>query len=194
LNVESGLNDGLALPVVVVLLAVVGPAEAYAGRIIGELMLGIALGVVVPWVGIALERSRFFSAATGYEPLNAFAIGLVLFALANLTHGNEFLAAFAGGVTVASTSTEVRDAFTRFGELITELLKLAALLVFGALISPAFLGEISLRGYAFALAALVVARPVAIGLSLIGTRLGLRESVAAPGSGRRDSHRSSTGC
>jgi sodium/hydrogen antiporter len=44
------------------------------------------------------------------------------------------------------------------------LLKLAALLVFGALISPAFLGEIEWTGWAFAVLALVLARPVASGL------------------------------
>ena len=70
-----------------------------------------------------------------YRPLNAFAIGLLVLAISSMTHANEFLAAFAAGITVATVGPEVRRAFHHFGELVAELLKLAALLVFGALIS-----------------------------------------------------------
>ncbi len=112
----------------------------------------MALGVGVPWVAIKLERTRYFSATAAYEPLNAFAIGLVVLSLALLTHANVFLAAFAAGVTVATMSPAIRAAFHQFGELVAELLKLAALLVFGALISPAFLGDIGISGYVFAAA------------------------------------------
>jgi NhaP-type Na+/H+ or K+/H+ antiporter len=179
LNVESGVNDGLALPVVVLLLAMVQVREAHVGTMLGELALGVILGVAVPWVAIRLERSRFFSAIAIYQPLNAFAIGLLVFALASLTHANEFLAAFAAGVTVASMSTEVRGAFHEFGEILAELLKLAALLVFGALISPGFLAEIPPSGYALAVLVLIAVRPIALGLALLGSELGWREWVAA---------------
>jgi NhaP-type Na+/H+ or K+/H+ antiporter len=179
LNVESGVNDGLALPVVVLLLAMVQVREAHVGTMLGELALGVILGVAVPWVAIRLERSRFFSAIAIYQPLNAFAIGLLVFALASLTHANEFLADFAAGVTVASMSTEVRGAFHEFGEILAELLKLAALLVFGALISPGFLAEIPPSGYALAVLVLIAVRPIALGLALLGSELGWREWVAA---------------
>jgi sodium/hydrogen antiporter len=179
LNVESGVNDGLALPVVLVMLAVVNAQAVEVSTMLGELALGVVLGVVVPWVAIRLERSRFFAATSIYEPLNAFAIGLLVLALASLTHANQFLAAFSAGVIVATLSLEVRDAFHEFGEILTELLKLAALLVFGVLISPNFLAEIPPSGYAFALLALLVVRPIALGVALLGSGLDWREQVAA---------------
>ncbi len=179
LNVESGLNDGLALPVVVVLLAAAGSSSVGWFSLGTELVGGVALGVGVPWVAIKLERTRYFSATAAYEPLNALAIGLVVLSLALLTHANVFLAGFAGGVTVATMSPAIRAAFHQFGELLAELLKLAALLVFGALISPAFLGDIGVSGYVFAVLALVVARPIAIGVALLGTRLPRKEQAAA---------------
>lgn len=179
LNVESGLNDGLALPVVIVLLAVVNEADVEVVSLLGEVVLGVVVGVAIPWVAIKLEASRFFSASTAYEPLNAFAIGLIVLAVASLTHANEFLAAFAAGVTVATMSPAVSEAFHRFGDLVAELLKLAALLIFGALISPTFLGEISFSGYVFAALALLVARPVAIALSFARSRLATKEWLAA---------------
>ena len=61
LNVESGLNDGLALPVVLVLLTVVGGPDDQYGPLAGELALGILIGIVVPAISVLLLRSRFTS-------------------------------------------------------------------------------------------------------------------------------------
>lgn len=179
LNVESGLNDGLALPVVIVLIEVASDEPLTFGSIAGELALGIAIGVLIPAVAIKLEESRFFSSSTEYEPLTAVAIGLVVLGLGSVTHANLFLAAFTAGVTVATIGPEVRAAFHEFGENVAELLKLAALLVLGTLISPSFLAEIPLSGYLFAAAALLLVRPVALGISLMGSRLSTPEWVAA---------------
>ncbi len=179
LNVESGLNDGLALPVVVVLLAVVSREDVHAGRLVAELTGGVALGVAVPWIAVRLERLPPFAATTLYEPLNALAIGLLVLGIATLTGANEFLAAFAAGVTLATMSPAIRAAFHQFGELIAELLKLGALLLFGALISPAFLGEVSARGYVFAVLALLAVRPLALGVALVGSTLTRSEGIAA---------------
>ncbi|MBX6311932.1 MAG: cation:proton antiporter, partial [Isosphaeraceae bacterium] len=180
LNIESGLNDGLALPIVIALLARVGaPQEFHLEAMLSELTLGIGIGVVVPWVAIVMERSPFFKAHRIYEPLHAFAMGLLILSLSWMLRGNEFLAAFSGGVAVATLGPSVRDSFHPFGERLTELLKLAALLVFGSLISPGMLEVIPPRGYLFTLLALVVARPVALALALLGSGLARREWVAA---------------
>ncbi|MEJ5944598.1 cation:proton antiporter [Pseudokineococcus basanitobsidens] len=180
LNVESGLNDGIALPFVVVLLAVAsGSQELELGTLGTELAVGLVIGVVVPLVAVRLEATRFLAASRAYEPLTAVAIGLLVLGLGQATHGNLFLAAFAAGITTATVGPRQHEAFEEFGELVSELLKLAALLVFGALISPQFLAEIPFLGWVLALAVLVVARPVALFPSFLGTPLTVREQVAA---------------
>lgn len=180
LNVESGVNDGIALPFVIVFLAVVeGKDDLHLAEITLELVLGLVIGVVVPYTAIRLERLRWFAASSAYEPLNGFAIGLLTLGIAIALHGNIYLAAFAAGVTVATTGPRQRESFEHFGELVAELFKLAALLVFGALISPQFLGEIPWQGWVFAVFALVVARPAALAVSFIGSGLTLREQAAA---------------
>lgn len=178
LNVESGVNDGLVLPVIVVLVALVG-AETEIAPAFLELGEGIVLGIAVPFAAIALERTRFFAASPVYEPLNGFAIGLLTYAAASLVHANIFLAAFAAGVTLASRAPATRDTFHGFGELVSELLKLAALFVFGTLISPTFLSEIGWTGYVFALLALVIVRPIALSIALVGGGLDRTELAAA---------------
>lgn len=179
LNVESGVNDGLALPVVLILVTVVGGPETSASDLATELALGVALGVVVPLVAALLLRSRFTATHGPYEALSGVAIGLLVLAVAQATHANLFLAAFTAGITVASVAPDIEDSFAEFGELVTELLKLAAILVFAALISPQFLAEISASGYVFALLALVLARPLAIGVALLGSGLPARQQAAA---------------
>ncbi len=178
LNVESGLNDGLALPVVLVLLAIVGGPDIELAALGGELALGLVIGVAIPLAAVALMRSRFTGATSTYEKLTSVAIGLIVLSLAELTHANLFLAAFAAGITIASVAPELRDSFHEFGELVTELLKLVAILVFGALISPMFLTEIPFLGYVFAILAIVVARPAAIVVSFLGSRLPWPEQAA----------------
>jgi NhaP-type Na+/H+ or K+/H+ antiporter len=179
LNVESGVNDGLALPFVVVLLAVAARDRIEGWRIVEQLVVGVAIGVVVPVLAVLPLRVPVLKAAGRFRPLHAFAIGLIILSVTALTHSNEFLGAFAGGATVATVSPETREAFGRFGELVTELLKLAALLLFGALVTPSLLSGIGWRGYVFAAAILVVVRPAAIGMALLGSSLNRRERVVA---------------
>jgi NhaP-type Na+/H+ or K+/H+ antiporter len=180
LNVESGLNDGLALPIVLVLLAASGGAEASGWGLAGELGLGVLIGVVVPLAVLGLERLPFLAATKGLQPLLPAAIGLLVLGLCLTTHGNLFLAAFAAGVTVSSFGPEFRHEFEQLGELVAEQLKLLAILVFGALITPAFLfQETPWTGWLFALVSLVLVRPVALLISLAGSGLDMREKGAA---------------
>lgn len=179
LNVESGLNDGLALPVVLVLLEVAGGPDTTYAALFGELGLGILIGVGIPAVVAGLLRSRLFAATPVYTSLAPVAVGLLVLGTAELTHGNLFLAAFSAGVTVATLTPELREAYHEFGELVTELLKLLAILVFGALISPAFLAEIPVTGYVFAVLALLLPRPAAILLALLRSHLDRSERLTA---------------
>ncbi|HSE10336.1 MAG TPA: cation:proton antiporter [Nocardioidaceae bacterium] len=180
LNVESGVNDGLALPVVLVLLTMAGAPEESGRALAEELALGIVVGVAVPLIVLWLESLPFLSATKALEPLVAVSIGLLVLAISLATHANLFLAAFSAGVTVATRGPGFRHEFEQFGELVSELLKLAAILVFGALITPAFLfDEIPITGWVFAVLALVAARPLALVVALWRSPLPRRERVAA---------------
>ena len=180
LNVESGVNDGLALPVVLVLLAAAGGTEESGWSLVVELALGLVIGIAVPWLVLRLERLRFFASVRHLQPLLPAAIGLLVLGLCLTTHANLFLGAFAAGATVATMSEEFRREFEQLGELVAEQLKLVAILVFAALMTPTFLvEEIAWTGWAFAVLALIIARPAALWLSFLGSGLGMREQAAA---------------
>jgi len=179
LNVESGVNDGLALPVVLILLELVGAEEVTIPSLLLDLALGVAVGVAVPWVAARLERFPGFAAHQVYEPIFAVSVGLLVFAVTALTHANEFLAAFAAGVTVVTVHPQAREEFHRFGEILAELLKLAALLLFGILITPTFFTDLDVGDWIFVAVALLVARPVGLWIALAGSGIDWREKAAA---------------
>ncbi|MGH9485333.1 MAG: cation:proton antiporter, partial [Terriglobales bacterium] len=130
------INDGIALPLVIIFLGEMAAHPVRLWQVGLELAGGVGIGVLIPWLAIRLEASRFFGAAGVLRSLNAFAIGLLVLAVSWRVHANIFLAAFAAGVAVARFSPEVRAAFHEFGEGVTELLKLAAIWIFGLQMAP----------------------------------------------------------
>ena len=179
LNVESGLNDGLALPLVLLSIAGVTNGGDDMPLIVEELLAGIAIGIFIPWLGIRLEASRFFKAAGLYEPLNAFAIGLLVMAICYVTGANLFFGAYAAGLSVATFSASVAESFRHFGELVAELLKLLALVVFGGMVAVNFFALLPGREYLFILIATFAVRPVVMAISLSGSALQWRERLVA---------------
>lgn len=179
LNVESGLNDGLALPIVLVLLSLVRKEPLHPLEMIENLAFGVLIGVAVPIIFWLMEKIKYMEISVNYQPLSLVAIGMTVYGLTKVTHTNSFLAAFAAGVTLATLSPQLRDSFRQFGEVATELLKLAALFVFGALITPTELLRSDPSDYVFVILVLFAARPVAIELSLLGSKLDWRERLAA---------------
>jgi sodium/hydrogen antiporter len=175
LNVESGLNDGLALPVVLVLLASLSGTEAHPLEILGELALGVVVGVAVPLLAAALVRLPLLGATPQLQPLGPLAVGVLTYALCMLTGANPYLAAFLGGATVATVAPRAREAFAELGEQLAELAKFAALLLFGALLTPQLFGDLGWGGYAVAVLALLVVRPFTFAVSQIGVRIPRRE-------------------
>lgn len=134
LNVESGLNDGLALPFVLIFLAMTKGEDTALPTIGFELLAGIALGIVLPVVVAALFRIPLLGAEPKLQPLGPLALAVILYAVCHLTHANPYLAAFSAGMTLATVAPRAAHEFEKFGELVSELTKFAAVMVFGALL------------------------------------------------------------
>ncbi|MGI8458782.1 MAG: cation:proton antiporter [Propionibacteriaceae bacterium] len=182
LSVESGLNDGLALPVVVILISAAGsttgehPGLATVGL---ELLGGLALGVILPILIHLLLQIPGLGAEPRLQPLGPLAVGILIYATAHMTGGNAYLAAFAGGAAVARLNPRAQESFAELGEQLAELAKFAALLVFGALLTPQLVSSIGVGGWIVAVLSLVLVRPASLLVSLIGSPLERRELFAA---------------
>ncbi|HKH44548.1 MAG TPA: cation:proton antiporter [Thermoanaerobaculia bacterium] len=178
LRLESGLNDIVLLPIVLIAMALQGvrhgPGEAIAWPRMGlELfLLGPGAGVAVGLLGVAtldLVRRRI-GVRRDYESLYSLGIAFAAFAAAEAVHGSGFLAAFAAGMTISVFDVELCDCFHEYGETTAEMTLLFTFVLLGSsLIWTGFVGA-GWREVLFAVAVVIV-RPVAFLASLWPTRL-----------------------
>ncbi len=176
LNLESGLNDGLALPFVLFFLALSTETSSGVVSSAGNLALESVIGVVAG-AGLAVAAGALLSALPGwavtrsYEGLYALGVGLASYGVADLVHGNGLIAAFCAGVAFAVVRSEAPEVFQHFNEDLSAVLQLIAFALFGALVVETGFNLPLLALVAFAVFVLVVARPVSVLLALIGTPL-----------------------
>lgn len=179
LNVESGLNDGLALPFVLIFLAMAKHENSHISTVLVELLLGLAIGIGVAALVALAWRSKILTAEPRLQPLGPVAIAVVVYAMCHLTHANPYLAAFAAGSTLATLDHVAAESFEPFGDLLSELTKFAALLVFGTLITPERLSHLGWQGWLLAVLAIVLVRPASMLLSLLRTPMPRSERLTA---------------
>jgi len=178
LNLESGLNDGLALPAVLALLAAL---DTSAGKfewwrfVIQDIGLGLAFGLVCGWLAsIALPRpdARPLGHSMPSHQRSLFALG-VAFATYGVTvlspKGNGFIAVFVAAIVLGVRRPDLRAHFEHSAEEVVELVKLGIFVVFGSLLTLHALTREGYAAVAFVAAVFVIARPVAVWLALIGT-------------------------
>lgn len=181
LNIESGLNDGLALPVVLALAGMAGgEPEGWSTdpwRLLAEVAMGVGLGVVLPLAVSQVLRLPLVGADERLQPLGPFAIAILLYACCSLTGANQFLAAFVAGSTIATIRPDASEAFRHTGELASELAKGAALLAFATLVDAAVFTDTGWPGLVFAVAVILVARPAPVLVALAGTSIRARERL-----------------
>ena len=179
ISVESGLNDGLCLPLFLIFVCGARVAEhpentAYWIRFaVMQLGLGPLVGIGIGLVGGKLiERaSRGQWIRHAFLELTTLALSLLAFGGAEWIGGNGFIAAFCAGLTVGNVSRSVRAAIHEFAEAEGQLLTLLVFLVFGAVIVPMVIDDIDLRVLGFSLLGLSMIRMLPVAMSLIGTNL-----------------------
>ena len=187
ISVESGINDGVALPPVLVCIAALGADAGHGDRawlqfMALQLTLGPAVGALVGWLGgrfVEHAPRRGWMEPT-FQRLSAASIAILAFSLAELVHGNGFIAAFCAGLALGTRTPEVRHRIQEFGEAEGTQLSLFVFLVFGLVMVPAALEYWHLSEVIYAVASLTVIRMIPVALCLMGTKLDWR-SIACIG-------------
>ena len=185
LNIESGLNDGIALPLVLLFFSLAAMSEGAGAErnwiVFGamQVILGPLTGGVVGWVFATLiDRAVKAGWMTQiFEGPAVLGVALLSFASAEMIGGNGFIAAFVAG---AIFGNRVRDRCTflfEFAEAEGHLLVLMTFLVFGGAIVPEAIGGIGWAVVIYAIVSLTAVRMAPIAISLIGAGL-KRPSVA----------------
>ena len=167
LNLESGLNDGLALPAVLAFTAALADDQGFVWWqfVLQDVTLGFAFGLALAWCASKVVPKGH--ASSQYALGAAFAI----YGVAVVLGGNGFIAVFVGAITLGILRPDLRVSFENRADDIVEIVKLGIFVVFGALLTADGLFGDGWAAVALVFVTLLIARPVAIWIALAGTSL-----------------------
>jgi len=179
--VESGLNDGLALPAVLLFAALAYSAmegeprsaqdwAVFAGQ---QIAVGAGLGVLL---GAGLGKLIHHADGKGwisgsYRNLTCIGVAILTLFCAHLVGGNGFIATFVGGLTFGAFCSKRSGALTGFVEEEGQLFSLVIFFFFGAALLPAALANFTPFCVLYAVLSLTVIRMAPTALSLVGLKL-----------------------
>lgn len=175
LNVESGLNDGIALPVVTIFASLASEGGQHEGGdlalfTLAQIGLGPLAGVAVAWLGGRAARWVCAREWTGesFERIAGLVFAPLAYLAADAIGGNGFIAAFVAGLVLGNTAPVFAGAVHDFLETEGQLLMIAVFTLVGALWAHELLTGASALSWLYALASLTLIRMLPVALSLLG--------------------------
>jgi NhaP-type Na+/H+ or K+/H+ antiporter len=157
LNVESGLNDGIVLPFLLLFLSLAGAAQQTQPASY--------------WVRFSVRGTRSGWITDSFQGLSVLGLSVLAFALAELIGGNGFIAAFSAGLILGNTSRSICTYLFEFGEAEGQLLTLLTLMVYGAVMVLPALDHIKPLILLYGILSLTVVRMLPVAISMIGVHL-----------------------
>lgn len=177
LNVESGLNDGIMVPIVTVFLAIAatetgataGKWGLFAAQQVGfGILAGALAGVLGGWLLHRFASAGFVDGI--YRQLATIAIAVAAFTSAGVVGGNGFIAAFVAGLAFSHVAREQCKNVQDFTEDEGELLGSMTFLVFGAVLAAPVLGSLTWQITLYVVLSLTVVRMLPVLVALAGSR------------------------
>jgi NhaP-type Na+/H+ or K+/H+ antiporter len=177
LNVEAGLNDGLAIPFLMLFIALARVDQPLTDRswivyLVQQIGLGVLFGFLFGWIGGWLmgqaQKRHWMSAPLQQLALLSFAV--LAWAVIEVSPGNSFIAAFVVGLVIKNGYESAGEHMVEFSEVWGQLLNLYVFTLFGVLVGPV-LGAIGALAGVYAVLSLTIVRMLPVGVSLIGARL-----------------------
>lgn len=179
LNVESGLNDGIATPLVTVFVAAVASEAAVRGsgwgtEAVTDLVSGAAVGVgvgVAAGLLLLAARARGWT-ADAYAEIAILATALLSYATAVAAGGNGFVAAFVAGIAFRVATRGALRESVEFAERTGSVLAMVVWTIFGGAFAGAALTDgVEARPILYAVLSLTVVRMLPVAVCLVHTRL-----------------------
>jgi cell volume regulation protein A len=185
---ESGMNDPVALLLVIGFIDWIqqpgyGFAEM-AGQLLLKLAIGAAIGLAIGRLSVAgLNRVRL--PTDGIYPVATIAIAALSFGLAEVAHGSGFLSTYLTALALGGGSIPARRTITAFHEGVGWVAQIGLFVMLGLLVFPSSLDDVALEGLALSAVLILVARPLAAFVATLFSRLGVRERAMLGWAGLR---------
>jgi sodium/hydrogen antiporter len=177
LNLESGLNDGLALPPVLALTAALSADRGFVWWrfVLQDVTLGVAFGLVIGYLAsLVLPRGEGLETSIPAHQRSLYALGVAFLTYGATTlppHGNGVIAVFVCAIVLGIRRPDIRHYFEARSDDIIEVVKLGIFVVFGSLLTIDGLFTDGWAAVGVVLVTLLVARTAAVWIALAGTRL-----------------------
>lgn len=176
LSIEAGMNDVIVLPLVLLFATLAAGGTRGTGDWVefafDLYVFGPLIGVAVAFAAIRavgwLRRRHLIR--RDYESIYSIGVAFVAFAAAQLAGGSGFVAAFAAGLTIALMDEELCDCFIEYGETTAEMAMLLTFVFLGAALVEAAIDAAGATTLLFAAFVLLVARPVAMLITIRRSR------------------------
>ena len=180
LNIESGLNDGIALPFLLLAIAMAdsealmhSPYE-FLLSVLVQIALGIGAGVVVGYLGIKFVQWGKSSGwmSRNYQKISSLALILLAYGLAEIIGGNGFIAAFCFGLTSRffAGKEETEDLY-EYAEIEVTILLLLTFTLFGGVMLPPAIDVVNPEIVLYAVLSLTLVRVLSVAISMVGAKI-----------------------
>jgi cell volume regulation protein A len=185
---ESGMNDPVALLLVVGFVEWIqqpgyGAADM-AGLLVLKLALGAAIGLTLGRLAVlALNAVRL--PTDGIYPVATIAVAGIAFGVAEVAHGSGLLSVYLTALALGSANVPARRTIAAFHEGVGEVAQIGLFILLGLLVFPSTLGDVALEGLALSAVLIGVARPLAAFVATAFSSLALRERAMLGWAGLR---------
>ena len=179
LNLESGLNDGICVPILFILLAVIAPLEEHHGTVAHSLLvifeeigIGLLVGAGLAYIATVLMNmaiERKWNSPL-WDQLTLMSLAILAFTLAQQLGGSGFIAAFVCGL-IAGRVLKHKHSYLHHNEGYADLLSVVVWVIFGAVVLTNAWPYFSWKTWTYAIASLTLLRVLPVWLSLWGTTL-----------------------
>jgi cell volume regulation protein A len=180
LELESGSNDPMAVFLTLAFISVITNDGGGVAELMGVFVLQAVVGAVVGFAmakGAVMAINRARLEYEGLYPVLMIAIVLLAYGGAAVLGGSGFLAVYVTGLMMGNARFLHKKSLMRFADGLAWLMQIAMFLVLGLLVFPSDVASVAGRALVVSLALIFVARPVAVGIVLGLTRLGVRETL-----------------
>ncbi len=179
LNIESGLNDGLMVPVIIGLLSFINTSieslsiNKWLLFLFMQITIGIVVGIFVGYFGGKIFESRIKKRWMNklFEELFAIAMAFFTYSLAQTLNGNGFIAVFVCGLIVGKTSKALCSQINNFAAAEGQLLVLILFFFFGSSFLGSVFATISWKIFLYSILSLTIIRMAPVFLSILGCKL-----------------------
>lgn len=188
IEVESGSNDPFSYMLTTIILTIMNGGSSSFLSIVAILLIQVLVGVVFGFIFALIAKfilSRINFKESGFDLAFIVAIAIMAYALPTLLQGNGYLAVYICGIVIGNSKVSSKKNMFNFFDGVTSIIQMFLFFLLGLLATPSELPNVALLGFLIALFLTIVARPLAVFISMLFFKAKFRQQIFVAWTGMR---------